>query len=252
MDKKVVAIVQARMGSSRLPGKVLLPLGGRPVLWHVVQRLAAARSLDSILIATSLLPQDDAIARASASWGVPCYRGSESDVLDRYYQAACQTGAQAIVRLPADKPLLHPGLVDHVVAEHLRVGADYTSTMPEDFPNGMTYPYGLEVEVVSFTALARAWREAADPADREHVLPYIYQHPAIFNIRRVQVPGNLARPELRLCLDTPEDYELLQRVYTALWREDGPPVAVEDVFDFLDRHPRIASLNRAVQQRGVR
>lgn len=252
MDNKVVAIVQARMGSSRLPGKVLLPLGGRPVLWHVAQRLAAARSLDGVLVATSVLPQDDVIAEASASWGVPCYRGSESDVLDRYYQAGRQTGAQAIVRLPADKPLLHPGLVDDVVAEHLRVGADYTSTMPEDFPNSMTYPYGLEVEVVSFTALERAWREATDPADREHVLSYIYQHPALFKVWRATVPENLAHPELRLCLDTPEDYELLRRVYVALWRPGGPPLRVEAAIAFLGEHPEIASINRAVQQRGLR
>ncbi|MBM3946471.1 MAG: spore coat protein, partial [SAR202 cluster bacterium] len=162
MTAKVVAIVQARMGSSRLPGKVLLPLGGRPVLWHVTQRLAAARSLDGTLIATSVLPLDDAIADAAASWGVPWCRGSEGDVLDRYYQAACQAAADVVVRLPADKPLLHPGLVDEAVAEHLRVGADYTSNTPADFPKGMTYPYGLEVEVVGFPALERAWREATD------------------------------------------------------------------------------------------
>ena len=248
---RVAAIIQARMGSARLPGKVLLPLGGKPVLWHVVQRLRQARTVNTVTIATSTLSQDDAIAQAATAWDIPCYRGSEQDVLDRYYQAAKEAGAEVIVRLPADKPLLDPQVVDEVVTEHVRMHVDYTSNMSASFPKDMIIPFGLEVETVSFSSLERAWREAKAPSEREHVLPYIYQHPNIFKIHRVLKPIKPFTPLPRLCLDTPEDYRVLRQIYDALWTEGQPPLNISAVFSYLRQHPDVVALDQGVQQRGV-
>lgn len=248
---RTVAIVAARMGSTRLPGKVLLPLAGRPVLWHIIYRLTHARSVNATIVATSNLPRDEPIADAAAAWDVPCFRGSDHDVLGRHYLAAQRVGADVIVRVPADKPLVDPALVDVVVEAHRRAGADYTTNMPEDWPSGMWFPYGLEVEVVGFHALEQAHREATAPADREHGLTYLYQHPEAFRVSRVMTPPDLAHPELRLALDTREDYELLRHVY-ALWQEGQPPLDVRGVIAHLTRHPELAAVNRHVRQRGVR
>lgn len=245
-----MAIVGARMGSSRLPGKVLLPLAGRPVLWHILHRLADARSVDATTVATSDRPRDDVIARHAASWGADCFRGPEEDVLARYYLAAQAAGAGVIVRVPADKPLVDPFLVDEVVEAHLREGADYTTNMPAAWPQGMTFPFGLEVEVVGFGALARAHQEATAASDREHGLTYIYRHPEIFKITRVTTPPELASPEFRLALDTPEDYDVMQHVYT-LWRESDGPLDVREVLAYLTGHPDVAARNRHVVQRRV-
>ena len=248
---KTVAIVQARTGSTRLPGKVLLPLAGRPVLWHLVQRLNRARTLDTTVIATSELKQDDPIAEAAETWGINCYRGSRTDVLARHYEAAATQNADTIVRIPADKPLVHPALVDQAVHHHLRAKADYTSNTPSSWPTDMTFPFGLEVEVVSWIALASAHESATKPEDREHVLPFIYQRPAMFKIERIVIPMELARPEFRLALDTPEDYQLLTGVYQALWTKDNPILSVDSVLAFLDSHPEIATLNAEAVQKGV-
>src|SRR5258708_17620781 len=164
----VVAIIQARMGSSRLPGKSLAEIENRPMLWHVVQRVKRARQVARVVVATSVAPADDAIEKMCRENGVVCYRGSETDVLDRFYQVARTEKAAQVVRITADCPLIDPDVIDRVVRRFQWGDLDYAS-------NAMlrTYPDGLDTEICSFSALERAWHEATKASEREHVSPYL-------------------------------------------------------------------------------
>src|SRR5208282_1417599 len=163
-----IAIIQARMGSSRLPGKSLAEIEGRPMLWHVIQRVKRASLVDRVVVATSTAPADDVIEKMCQENGVPCYRGSENNVLDRYYHAARAEKAAQVVRITADCPLIDPELIDQVVSRFQTGDLDYASnTMVR------TYPDGLDTEVFSFSALERAWHEAVKDSEREHVTPYL-------------------------------------------------------------------------------
>src|SRR5712672_2120629 len=166
---RTVAIVQARMGSSRFPGKVLRDIHGEPMLYRVLSRVQRAIRLDDIVVATTSRTEDDCISELASAWGFQTYRGSEEDVLDRYYRAARLSGAELVVRLTADCPLTAPDLIDQAIEEMLSSHADYVSnSRPRS-----SYPEGLDVEVIRFKALERAWREAAQSSEREHVTPYI-------------------------------------------------------------------------------
>src|SRR5262245_59745058 len=167
---KVVAIVQARMGSTRLPGKVMKPIGGVPMIELLLSRLGRAQEVDEIVLATSDAPGDQELARRVDALGIRCFRGSENDVLDRYYRAAVEAGADAVVRVTGDCPLVDPQLVDEIVRAFRTSAVDYVSnTMTPTFPNG------LDVEVFRMEALATAWREAQTSYDREHVTPYLHR-----------------------------------------------------------------------------
>jgi spore coat polysaccharide biosynthesis protein SpsF len=186
------AIIQARMSSSRLPGKVLQDIARQPMLVHVVERARLARSIDQVIVATTHDPTDDAIQHLCAERGYLCYRGSLADVLDRYYQTALQYDVKTIVRLTADCPLLDPGVLDLTV-EALAINDFSTNRLPPPWTRSL--PIGLDVEVVTFPALERAWNEAHESYHREHVLPYIYEN-AIFTIQHLPVssshePGGL-------------------------------------------------------------
>src|SRR5215470_15506655 len=164
----VVAIIQARMGSTRLPGKVLLDIAGQPMLGRVISRVCRAKTIEQIVVATSTAAADDAVSAFCAERGIVCFRGSETDVLDRYYQAARLVQAKTIVRITADCPLLDPEVIDLTVSRFLEGGWDYISNV-----NPPTFPDGLDTEVFSFAALERAWREATSVTHREHVTPYL-------------------------------------------------------------------------------
>lgn len=241
----VVAVIQARMGSTRLPGKVMMEICGRPVLWHVVQRAKAAGLLAQVVIATTTLPQDDVLADLAGEIGVPCYRGPVDDVLYRYYGAAVEYGANAVVRITSDCPLLDPAVVDKVLSTHLAAGAevDYTSNTME-----RTFPRGLDTEVITVPALARAHREAARDYEREHVTPYIYQHPERFRLQNVEAAGRLRRPDLRLTVDTAEDLQLIREIYGGLYRP-GEIFGALDVIDFLEKNPALVAINAHVRQK---
>jgi spore coat polysaccharide biosynthesis protein SpsF (cytidylyltransferase family) len=212
----VVAIVQARMGSRRLPGKVLLDIAGVPMLWHVVQRARRATTLHHVLVATSTATADDAVAAWCASTGVACWRGSEHDVLDRYYQAARQEEADVVVRLTADCPLLDPEVIDEVVTCFLTGTYDYVSNVAPP-----TFPDGLDTEVMSFATLQRAWQEARQPAEREHVTPYVRQHPELFRLANVTHSPDLSG--LRWTVDEAADLRFVRAVYSSLslWERAG-------------------------------
>jgi spore coat polysaccharide biosynthesis protein SpsF len=237
---RTVVVVQARTGSTRLPGKVLLPLLGEPVLSHVMRRVARALTVDEVVVATTRLPADDPIAALAAQEEWPVVRGSEMDLLERYLQAATSHAADLVVRVTSDCPLIDPGLIDDVVGALMREGGDYASNTLEP----RTYPRGLDVEVVTTDALQRAGREDRDPASREHATPWVRTHPERFGL--VRVAGSVDHSAHRWTLDTPEDYELLRRIYEAIGHDRfgwGDALAV------VEANPAWSALNRHVPQK---
>lgn len=270
----IIAIVQARMGSTRLPGKVLLELGGEPMLAQVVERTRRSRLVQQVVVATTSQAEDDPIADLCAQRGYPCWRGNLHDVLDRYYQAAHHFRAEVVVRITADCPVIDPELIDRTIlaffgqvqpqdtllqaepAEKTAAGLGPRRPAcwpgaPFDFaanrlppPWGRTYPIGLDTEVVSFAALERAWLEADQPYHREHVLPYLYEHRERFNILLVHHTEDLGR--LRWTVDTPEDYQLLQRIFTAFGNN---AFSWLDVLKLTQEHPEWQALNAHVRHK---
>jgi spore coat polysaccharide biosynthesis protein SpsF len=228
------------MGSTRLPGKVLAQVVGRPLLWHVVTRLRCSERLDGLILATSTLQRDDVLERFAADLDLSCFRGSESDVLSRYYQAATQWGGDVIVRVTGDCPLIDPKVVDSVIDVHLGSGADYTSNTLV-----RTYPRGLDTEVFTYKVLATAYRAAEENYEREHVTPYIWRHHKLFHLQSVEAEGKLRKPELRLTVDTEEDLSLIRSIYEALYPSDQL-FDTEKVIDFLDKEPELTQLNKYV------
>jgi spore coat polysaccharide biosynthesis protein SpsF len=240
-QSNIVAIIQARMGSTRLPGKVLAEICGRPILWHVVERTRAAQSLNSVVVATTTKPADDVIAAFCREHGVDCFRGSEEDVLDRYYMAAREHAAEVVVRITSDCPLIDPEIVDKTVRAFLGERPDYASNSLIQ-----TYPRGLDTEVMSFRTLEAAWREARLPYQRTHVTPYIYQNPERFKI--LPVTGDRNYSAYRWTVDTPEDLELVRAIYTRL---TGESVLLNDVVRLMEREPELADINRSVKQKAL-
>lgn len=206
---KVSAIMQARMGSTRLPGKVLAPVGGMPLLELILRRLRPAREVNEWMVATSNLAGDEPIAQLSERLGVRCFRGSEQDCLDRFYRAAELSGADVVVRLTADNPFIDHVFLDRAVAEYFAGGSEFLSSALSG-----TYPYGLAVEVMAMAALESAWREADTLAQREHVTSYIYQHPDRFRISELR--SDEALGHLRMTVDTEEDLVCARRIFGEL------------------------------------
>jgi spore coat polysaccharide biosynthesis protein SpsF len=237
-----LAIVQARMGSSRLPGKVLMDLGGQTVLARVVGRLKGSREIDKMVVATTRQPADDKIVEACERLQVPCFRGAEHDVLDRYYQAAHSHSANAVVRITADCPLIGPNLVDETIRVLREERADYASNL---FPR--TYPRGLDSEVFTAAALYRAWSEAREPYQREHVTPYLYEHPETFRLAVVR--GAVDYSRYRWTLDTLEDLKLLRTIYSLFDGRDD--FSWEEVLHVIGRKPNLPELNSQVLQKSV-
>ena len=206
---RTVAVVQARTGSTRLPGKVLKPLIGAPVLAHVMRRAARARRIDRVVIATTELPTDEPIVELAEREGWPVVRGSEMDLLDRYLAAARAHDAEVVVRITSDCPMIDPELIDAVVDALDAVGADYASnTLPP-----RTYPRGLDVEAMTLAALERAGREDLDPASREHATPYLWRNPGLF--RHARVGNDVDLSDHRWTVDTEEDYHLLTAIFVS-------------------------------------
>jgi spore coat polysaccharide biosynthesis protein SpsF len=243
INKKIVAIIQARCGSTRLPSKVLRKLAGQPMLAHVVNRAKLAKNITDVIIATTRQPADDDIVQLCRKRGWSYFRGSEADVLDRYYQAALKYQAPVIVRITSDCPLIDPRVTDSAVKAHLNSGADYTSLNTKS-----GFPRGLDTEVFSFEALEKTHREARKDYEREHVTPYIYEHSDKFKVQSVKATGKLKRPDLRLTVDTEEDFRLIEEIYRHLYRNDRI-FYTEEVIDLLDKHPELTAINAHVKQK---
>jgi glutamate-1-semialdehyde 2,1-aminomutase/spore coat polysaccharide biosynthesis protein SpsF len=236
---KVVAIIQARMGSTRFPGKVLAEIAGRPMLWHVVNRVRKARSVDKVAVATSNRSSDDAVAEFCVQNDIEFFRGSETDVLDRFYQTAKHFNADVVVRITADCPLIDPQVVDRVVNIYLEGGYDYvTNTLR------YTYPDGMDVEVFSFAALEKAWREARLPAEREHVTPYL-RTSGRFRVFNVENEVDLSKRNLRWTVDEPADLEFVRAVYARLGG-DKQPFGLSDILELLDKEPDLMQINSGI------
>jgi len=238
---KTLIIVQARMTSTRLPGKVLLPLAGEPMLTRLIERLRRVRRADGIVVATTTNATDDPIAALCSQLGVPCHRGSEHDVLSRYADAARLYGADVVVRITSDCPLIDPALIDQTIAAYDEGGSDYVSNMLPP-----TWPYGMAVEVFSAAALAQAHAEATQAAEREHVTPFLYWHPERYRLRNVASPVDLSHH--RWTVDTPEDYALVSRLFDHLM-PTRPNFTQADVLALLEQHPDWIAINQHIRQK---
>ena len=235
---KVAAIVQVRMGSTRLPKKVLNDIVGKPMLWHVINRVKKAKLIDEIIIATTIEDEDEIIAKWAKNNNLKCYRGSAEDVLDRYYQVAKKNKVDIIVRITSDDPLKDPEIIDKVIKFYLdnRINLDFVSNAIKP-----TYPEGLDVEVFSFNAFKRAWKEAKKKSEREHVTPYMRDHPDKFRLANIAKEGeNLSH--LRWTVDYPEDLEFTREVYKRLYKEDKV-FLMGDILDLLKKHPELSKIN---------
>ena len=239
---RTVAVVQARLGSTRLPGKIMLPLLGEPILTRVMRRTARATLLDLVVVATTNLAADDAIVELADREGWPVVRGSEADLLDRYIEAGRRHEADRVVRITSDCPLIDPALIDDVVAALEQEGGDYASNTLEP----RTYPRGLDVGAVTLAALETAGRADDDPASREHATPWIRRHPERFRV--VRVAGAIDRSVHRWTVDTPEDYTLVRRLYAALGGDDFTWL---DALAIAEANPDWGTSNRGVVQKPV-
>jgi spore coat polysaccharide biosynthesis protein SpsF len=259
MSPRVVAIIQARMSSSRLPGKVLLDIAGQPMLARVVARTAKAATVHQILVATTTDASDDPVAARCEAMGIPCTRGSLDDVLDRYYQAASQSKADIVVRITGDCPAIDPVLIDDCVNTLLEGSYDFTcNRLPPPFTR--TYPIGLDTEVCTFAALEKAWNEATEIFHREHVMPYLYE-----GVKLSAISGHLAEgisqrgykiaqlhnePDygrMRWTVDTPEDLEFMRQLYIRLDGRDD--FSWWDVLQLVHSDPELAAINSNVRHK---
>ncbi len=278
-DLFCVAIIQGRMGSSRLPGKVLLDIAGKPMLQHVIERTRRARRIDALVVATSSEPSDDPIAEFCSGLKVACARGSLHDVLDRFYQAASSQHAGRVVRITADCPMIDPALIDQTIGlldEEQDAGrVDFgANRLPPPF--GRSFPIGLDVEVCTFEALQRAWQEAKETFQREHVMPYLYEGTQLvargtnadtsgaaalrpyqfvssglsargFGIAQLQHSPDYGT--LRWTVDTPPDLEFARQVFARLGGK--PEFTWVDVLAVLEKEPDLARINAEVQHKNM-
>lgn len=233
---EIFAIIQARMGSTRLACKVMKPLLGKSVLWHVVNRVTRAKSIAGVFIATTTDSNDDVIADFCRENHINVFRGSEDDVLDRYYRCAKENGIEHIARLTADCPLHDPEVVDFVCKEYMAGNYDYASNTFE-----YTFPDGLDVEVFSFAALEEAWKNAKLPSEREHVTPYIKKN---LHFKHKKVSSLRDYPIYRLTIDCPEDYEFINKIYEGIGKEQ---FTLDETIDFLSRSQELLKINQHYQ-----
>jgi spore coat polysaccharide biosynthesis protein SpsF len=262
MSPHVAAIIQARMASSRLPGKVLLDISGQPMLARVVARVSRAVRVDQVLVATTTDPSDDQVAAYCESRHVLCTRGSQFDVLDRYYQAARGIGANVVVRVTADCPAIDAALIDEAVdtlASGQEGGFDFVANrLPPPFHR--TFPIGLDVEVCTFSALQRAWSEGHQPQHREHVMPFLYEGVELLPVSPQLSVGRSSRgfkvgllnhvPDCgayRWTVDTPEDLKFMRQVYARLDGRDD--FTWDELLRLVEREPQLTAINSGVHHK---
>jgi len=232
---KIVAIIQARMGSTRLPGKMMMMIAGKPVIQHVFERVIKSELVDEVWLATTTNTEDDVLAEWASRRGIMCYRGSNGDVLDRYYQASRLAQADAVVRVTGDCPLIDPQVIDQAISLYRSHGFVYVSNSCPP-----TYPDGLDVEVFSAKTLNRAWTEASLASEREHVTPYIWKHPELFQLGNLVFTQDLSH--YRWTLDTLEDFDFIKLVVEACAVKKGYS-GMNDILSLLKEHPGWVYIN---------
>ena len=240
--KKVTVILQARMSSSRLPGKVLVPINGTPLLARQLERIKRSKLVNQIVVATSTEASDDPIELLCQELRVECYRGSLHDVLDRFYQAASNYQSDVVVRLTGDCPLIDATIIDTAVYEHLNSKNQYTSNsiLPDDPEHTFSYADGLDVEVLNFETLKYVWQNTTESYYREHVTSYIRTHSEEFAIGHLHHQPSLAH--YRLTVDQPEDMTLIERVFKH-FDQENPDFGYLDVINYLGQHPELSAIN---------
>lgn len=240
---RIEAFIQARMGSTRLPGKVLKQVLGKPLLEFLIERLFYSKKLDEIVVLTTREIADDPIVSFCEERKIPCFRGSEDDVLERYYQAALQRKPDGIVRVTSDCPLIDPDVVDQLIEVFCREypQIDYVSNSLE-----RTFPRGLDVEVFSFKALENAFQHAIYPEEREHVTVYLYRHPELFKLKNIAHEPSLSHH--RWTVDTPEDFALICLILENLYPIQ-PQFRLNDILDLLSHHSEWIKLNAHIEQK---
>ena len=241
-------IIQARMGSSRLPGKIMKKINGdTPMLKFQLDQLEFSKNVDQIIIATTTLEPDNLIVDFCKKNNLECFRGESKDVLDRYYKCAKKFNFPIIVRITSDNPLIDPNIIDYVITRFLNSGSDYIST---DFEK---YPLGFAVEVFTFQAIERAWREAKLPSEHEHVTPYFYNNPDKFEIETVsEVIGTLLSEEkdlshIRCTVDTEYDFKLIEKIISKI---ETRPIHLEHVLDLFSKDTNLLEINKHVKHDG--
>jgi len=266
MKPRTIAIIQARMSSTRLPGKVLREIAGEPMLARVIERAKRAKLVDEVVLATTTDPSDNLVAAFCAERGYNVTRGSLNDVLDRYYQAAKQYDAEIIVRLTADCPVLDPEIVDQtisvqysVVSEQYEEKFDFVANrLPP--PMGRSFPIGLDTEVCTFAALENAWQNATEKHQREHVMPYLYEDTNLQTFQHSNLQTGISPRGFRIALinhvpdygslrwtvDTPEDLEFIRQVFARFDRDD---FGWQDVLALLEKEPALAKINADVHHK---
>ncbi len=246
---KIGAIIQARTSSTRLPKKVFkeLPYGsGTTVLQQIIKRLKKSIKIDDVVVATTTEVEDDNIAKVAQNENVKWFRGSKENVLDRYYSTAKESNLDIIVRITSDCPCIDPQIVDLIVEKHLKTNADYTSNTLK-----RTFPHGLDAEVLNFKTLEIAHKKANQDFEREHVTPFIYKtRPDLFKITLVEAPKKLNYPDIRITLDTEEDYALLSSVFDYLYPENEF-FGIKDIINLFSRKPWLRLINKKVMQKKI-
>ncbi len=245
---RIVATIEARMTSSRLPGKILMSCLGKTMLEHMTGRVKRAGMLDDIIVATTTNAADDAIIAEAGRLGIRHYRGSEENVMLRVLEAAVSHRADIIVELTGDCPLIDPALIDGAVQEYLLSGVDYVSNLKiEDFERGLSHPLGYAVQVFSTELLADACSRTRDPLDREHVSRYFYRTPDRYSLKYLPTAKAQRGPNMSVTLDTPEDFQVICSVLKAL-EPANPDFTIEDVVEYLTAHPEICQINQNISQ----
>ncbi|NOH00717.1 MAG: glycosyltransferase family protein [Chloroflexi bacterium] len=269
MKPRIIAVIQGRMTSSRLPGKILADIGGQPMLTRVFTRTSRAKTLANVIFATTTDASDDPVAEYCEYSGIPCTRGSLYDVLDRYYQTALQAKADVVVRITADCPVIDPDLIDDVVSTVISGQSSVISGQFDFAANRLpppwkrTYPIGLDTEVCTFTALEHAWKEAKEPQHREHAMPYLYEGVTLTTVNRQLQTGISPRGyriallhhttdfgDYRWTVDTPEDLEFMRQVYSHFNERDD--FLWKDVLDLVHDNPELMKINAGVQHKTLK
>lgn len=242
---KIIVIIQARMGSTRLPGKVMKKIANKTVLNHVVNRVSMSKKIDKVVIATTENIEDDAIVKECENIGISYYRGSQDNVLSRYYNVAKEENADIVIRITSDCPLIDPIIIDKMVEyfieENKKDKLDYLSnTLVE------TFPRGFDVEVFTFDSLKRVYDNATHDFEKEHVTPYIYTNKEKFVIKNYSNNKNYS--QYRLTLDTIEDYKVIKNIYDNLYKENKM-FYIEEIISYLECNPEIAQINKEIKQK---
>jgi len=242
---KVLCLLQARMKSSRFPGKIMKPILGKPMIQHILDSLSYSTMIDDVIVVTTTNPKDDVLVQYLDKKNIKYFRGNENDVLKRYIDAVSQFGGDYVVRITADNPLTDPNIVDMVIRKALKNKVDYASNNLQK-----TFPLGFFVEVISRKILEKLEKLTQDQSDREHVTLYIHKNKNSFKVFNLTAPQEFFYPDWRLTVDTKEDFELIKHVFENLYT-DHKPIRYEEVINFLKENPDLLKINQNIKQKSL-